>query len=153
MSMEETAENRNVKKELAQIYETYIADMVRQRDEESLSDQFSKILVGRRKDPTSEKVASDVDALLQEYVKGEPQSAEVREVLEYMYTAHQGMDMKHPAYMMILALHRYAPLLIPLLSKEDAQALVSLYDQILTKRDRLPVNVDAYKLMKKQAKS
>lgn len=152
MSMEDLTENRNVKKELAVLYETYIDDMVRQKEAESLSDQFTSILVGKKKDPTTEKIAEDVDLLLQEYAQSMPQSGEVRGVLAYMFTAHQSLNMKHPAYMMILALHRSAKHLIPLLSEEDAQALVALYDQTLAKRERLPVNKEAYKLLKKQAK-
>lgn len=152
MSMEDIAESRSVKKELETLYDVYITGMVRQKEGESISDQFANILVGKRRDPLTEKIAADVDALLQEYATGEPQSGEVREVLEYMFTAHQALDQKHPAHMMILALHRSAKHLIPLLSKEDARDLVTLYDQILTKRERLPVNVDAYKLLKKQAK-
>ncbi len=106
---------------------------------------------GRRSsdDPCHEKFIENLTAQMKEFKENGISSQELREVLSYIFLAHD--DHRDPAsiYWVLVAAHAATLDVLPLLSQEDAAALYAQYGKLFKRRDRLPVQTKALKLMEK----
>ena len=104
-----------------------------------------------RRHPCHEEFLDDVIARVNEYVKSAPSAEDVMEVATFMLvepTEHR----EEGAYWFMFVAVGCIRSLIPLLKKEDCKVLVAKFDELYKKRDRMPVQMETYKMLVKASK-
>ena len=96
--------------------------------------------------------AEELAALLRSFAAEEPDSFAAAQVSEYVFRAQSEFRQILSIYWMLSAVHGATEPLIGYLSEEDAQRLLALYDREVPRRERLPVQKQVYKLLKKQCR-
>lgn len=92
-----------------------------------------------------------VEQWVREFLQESPTPQQAAEVVDFVLRAadaHRDTD----AYWYFFAVHGHIRPLIPLLSREDCKRLLDLYDELHPKRERLPLQQEVYKLLKKCSK-
>lgn len=135
-----------------QMYTEYVNAMEERRYTESFGDKVSGWFRSSRNDPLQDDFAKNIEDTMNALAEMRPDAAVLYEILYFMYTVPQDHGKDAAIYFMLLAVQRYTAAVIPLLSKEDAEALLEVYEEAVPKRDRVPVVKDTIKLLKKQAK-
>ena len=79
-------------------------------------------------------------------------SAAVREVMEYVISAPQKADAPRAAYWMLIAVQGLTRPLLPLLSASDAGTVCALLEKIFPRSQRLPVQDELRRELRKRAK-
>ena len=103
-------------------------------------------------DPCHMRFAEELAALLRSFAAEEPDSFAAAQVSEYVFRAQSEFRQILSIYWMLSAVHGATEPLIGYLSEEDAQRLLALYDREVPRRERLPVQKQVYKLLKKQCR-
>ncbi len=124
--------------ELRNLYDAYIEEALRVEQAHKPTDGLFGFGKKTSDDPCHDRFASDLEQRLSNFASNMPESASVRCVLSFIYTAH--IDRKEPrsAYWMLIAVHGLTLPLIPLLSKEDAGTLLEEYSTVFPRRERFP---------------
>ena len=99
-------------------------------------------------DPCHECFSDKLEKLLKEYAVSKPASAEIREVLSYIYSVQKENKEYLSAYWLMNAVHGFTFELIDMLSGEDASAVYELYDKNCPRRERFPVQKKVLKALK-----
>ena len=86
-----------------------------------------------------------------DYAAGSPDSAEVREVLDFVFNEPVAYRGPQCAYWMLTAVQGLTDMLIPLLSREDAAALAASYGKRYPRWKRLPNQDQLLAKLKKAA--
>ena len=138
---------------LETLYAQFLDEVAKVQEKTTTGDRLSGWFTGSRKfDPLQERFAADMENAMKAFFESTPDPQAVKDVLLYVYTKHVQVSKKHPAYLMVLAVHRYTKDLIGLLDPRDAADLLEIYQLRLPKKEQMPVNTEVVKLLKKQAK-
>ena len=107
---------------------------------------------GPADNPCHERFDQTVGQLLQDFAARKPASDTVRAVMEALFAAPKKYASSAPAcaYWMLIAVQRHSLPLIDLLSSEGAFALYVRLNQDIPRRERLPVQTEILKKLKKQ---
>ncbi|MBQ9269429.1 MAG: hypothetical protein IJ206_07940 [Oscillospiraceae bacterium] len=103
-------------------------------------------------DPCHMQFAEELAALLRTFAAEVPDSFQATQISEYVFRAQSEYRQILSIYWMLSAVHGAVEPLIPCLSDEDARRLLALYDKEVPRRERLPVQKQIYKLLKKQCR-
>ena len=103
-----------------------------------------------RKNPCHEAFYEDVASWAAEFRASNPDEKAANEAVSWIIEAaaeHRDED----AYWFMYAVHGHCKELIPLLAPADCARLVQFYDEQYPRRDRMPVQKEVYRLLKKRA--
>ena len=104
---------------------------------------------GPADNPCHDRFAEEMRACFAEFAAQHPDSAQTRTVLAFVFEEPQSYRGPKCAYWMLLAVQGLAKGLIPLLSPADADALADRYEADYRPCDRLPVQNELLKLLRK----
>lgn len=93
----------------------------------------------------------DVARWVKDFVASGPDEASAYEAVYWLLSAaaeHRGQE----CFGFMYAIQGLCRELIPLLSREDCGKLVKFYDEHYPKKDRLPVQTEIYKQLRKKSK-
>ena len=138
--------------ELREIYETYVQKVAKVMDNSSAFDGFWGWGDDPKKDPCHMEFYETVEAYLQALLKQQPSEDVLFDVADRIIRTafdHKGTA----AYWYMYAAHGLCKDLIPLLTPAHCAVLRDFYDEHYPKFDRMPVQRDLYKLLKKRAKA
>ena len=137
---------------LSQIYETYVTQLKTVLQNKSTFDGLWGFGNDPKKDPCHMKFYDDVsayiDGLLQRET-GEEEAFAAADLIIRKPLQHEDQDV----YWCMVAVHGPCAKLVPLLSKEHCALLRDFYDASYLRRNRLPVQQELYKQLKKHSKS
>lgn len=138
--------------EVKEIYGEYIAQVKKLESEKKIGDGLFGMGKKISDDPCHEAFADRLKGELKSFEDSSPSSAEVREVLGYIYHAQAEMNESLSTYWMMNAVHGLTLDLIGKLDPDAAQALMQLYNNDVPKRRRFPVQKQVFSVLKKAAK-
>ena len=104
---------------------------------------------GPADDPCHDRFAADLEALLGEFARSDPAPAEIRQVLEYMYSVPLAHRDSKTAYWMLIAVHGLALDLAERLPREESAPLRAKYAGDYPRWERLPVQKQTLAALKK----
>ena len=134
------------------LYEDYIAEVTSLERNRKPGEGIFGLRGGPADNPCHDRFAADLEQLLGEFTDAAPSPAEVRQLLEYMYTVPPAHREPRGAYWMLLAVHKLSLPLIPALTPQDAAALRTLYAKTYPRWERLPVQESLLSALKERMK-
>lgn len=131
------------------LYDEYIAEVERIINEKKPVDGLFGM--GRKiaDDPCHDSFSDRLEKTLKEYAAEKPSSADVMELLAFIYTAQKEHRDPVSAYWLMNAVHGFTLELIGVLSCDEASALYELYDKTCTRSERFPVQKKVLKALKR----
>ncbi|MBQ9663148.1 MAG: hypothetical protein IJV40_08380 [Oscillospiraceae bacterium] len=135
------------RQELNALYDAYLENAIRaEQERKPLEGLFG---FGRRAsdDPCHERFAEDVEAWMKAFRESEPDSAAVREILSWVYRAPKEYPEPQTAYWNMMAVQGFTQELIPILNREDAQALEAEFKATYARWERMPVQKQILKAL------
>lgn len=138
--------------ELKEIYDNYVQKVAKVMDNASAFDGFWGWGDDPKKDPCHMEFYEAVESFLQALLKQQPSEDVLFDVADRIIRTaadHKGTA----AYWYMFAVHGLCKDLIPLLTPAHCALLREFYDEHYPKFDRMPVQRDLYKLLKKRAKA
>lgn len=138
--------------ELKEIYDNYVQKVAKVMDNASAFDGFWGWGDDPKKDPCHMEFYEAVESFLQALLKQQPSEDVLFDVADRIIRT--AFDQKGTAaYWYMFAVHGLCKDLIPLLTPAHCAQLREFYDEHYPKFDRMPVQRDLYKLLKKRAKA
>lgn len=138
--------------EIQTLYLQYLADAASAEKKQKLTDGMFGFGKKAADDPCHSAFYDALKALLETYAGEQPDSADVREVLSFIY--QEPLQHREPPsiYWMLIAAHGLTGSLTALLTAEDAAVLYQAYAKNYRCWERLPVQKDIYRKLKQAAK-
>ena len=135
---------------LEKLYADYLKTVQDLEDNRKLGEGMFGFKGGPADNPCHDRFAADLRALLEDFAAQEPASADVREVMSWIFDAPKRFPRPRTASWMLLAVHGLTAPLIERLSPEDAQALYTDYTGRYKRWERLPNQIELLKRLKAQ---
>lgn len=104
-----------------------------------------------RRHPCHEEFFEDVIKWTDTFAASGPSSQEAMEVAQYILEEPVKYRETDAYWFMFVAVGCIRTL-IPLLTKEDCKVLIARFDELYKKRDRMPVQIETYKMLVKASK-
>ena len=133
---------------LEKLYDDYLKTVQDLEDNRKLGEGMFGFKGGPADNPCHDRFAEDLRALLENFAAQEPDSADVREILAWIYNAPKRFLRPRTASWMLLAVHGLTLPLTDRLSPEDAKALYEAYSGSFKRWERLPNQVELLKKLK-----
>lgn len=130
------------------IYEDYLMQAAKLEAERKVGDGLFGVGTKPADDPCHDEFAKKLEAELNAYSKENNTSAEVREVLSYIYNMPSLHREPLSAYWMLNAVQGLTLELIKQLSAEDSEVLCKEYSKLFKRWQRLPVQQQVYSALK-----
>lgn len=137
--------------QLKDIYSQYVADVAKVYKDAKPMDGLFGWGDDPRKDPCHMRFYEDVESWIGSFAAQNPDRAQVYEVVRFLVETPAQYREKHCFWFMYAA-HGLLPDLIGYLDRAQCLQLREFYDEAYPKRDRMPVQKNVYKLLKKGAK-
>ena len=137
--------------QLQAIYETYVTHMKSVLQKTSTFDGLWGFGNDPKKDPSHMKFYEDVDRHIEGLLQEAPPEEQVFQAAQWIIHTPPKHE-NQTVYWCMLAVHGPCKKLVPLLSREHCAILRDFYDKVYLQRNRLPVQQDLYKALKKRAK-
>ena len=137
--------------QLQAIYDAYITQSASVLQKASAFDGLWGFGNDPKKDPCHMKFYEDVDRYIDELLRADPSQEQAFQAAQWIVHTPPKYE-KQAVYWCMLAVHGPCKKLVPLLSREHCALLRDFYDAVYLRRDRLPVQQELYKALKKQAK-
>lgn len=137
--------------ELKQMYEAYKEKSLDVRKNAPLFAGFLGLGSDPRKHPCHEDFYHAAQGWTERFVASNPAPEVVMEAATYILEEPNQNREKDSFWFLFVAVGNIRSL-IPLLRKEDCKTLVAKFDELYKKRDRMPVQVETYKMLAKAAK-
>lgn len=134
--------------QLQSIYETYIAECTDVIEKASPTDGLFGMGSDPRKDPCHMRFYEGVEQWIQVFLRENPDGEAVYQAAQWILAApaaHTG----EPVYWFMFAAHGHCREMIPLLSRVQCAELGKLYDDCYPRRERMPVQKEVYRLLRK----
>ena len=132
-------------------YEKYVEEAVEIRKKAGPLAGIFGMGNGPQNDPAHVFFYEDVQKWVAKFLETEPDGAAIYEAARFILCASAEMG-QPDSYWMMYAAQGLAKPLIPRLTAEECQFLLGFYDDNYPKKDRMPVQKEIYKLLKKGAK-
>lgn len=120
------------------LYQAYLEQAKRVEQERKPGEGLFGIGKKPADDPCHERFASELEAMLKTFAGQEPDSAQIREVLLFIYEAPIAHREPASAFWMLYAVHLYTLSLIDALDQQDASSLLAKYKKWFPRWQRLP---------------
>ncbi len=133
---------------LETLYADYLKTVQNLEDNRKLGEGMFGFRGGPADNPCHDRFADDLRALLEDFSSQEPCSADVRELLAWIYDAPKRFPRPRTASWMLLAVHGLTSPLTDRLSSEDARSLCEDYSKRYKRWERLPNQVELLKKLK-----
>lgn len=133
---------------LERLYGDYLKTVQELEDSRKLGEGMFGLKGGPADNPCHDRFAGDLRALLADFAAQEPDSAEVREVMGWIFDAPKRFPQPKTASWMLLAVHGLTEALTERLSPEDAKALYDDYTRRYRRWERLPNQIELLKKLK-----
>ena len=104
-----------------------------------------------RKHPCHEEFYEAALAWTEKFVGSQPSAEAAMEAASYILEAPEPERERDAFWFLWVAVGNIRSL-IPFLTNEDCKVLMDRFDQLYKKRDRMPVQAETYKMLKKAAK-
>ena len=137
--------------QLQEIYEAYVTHMKSVLQKTGTFDGRWGFGNDPKKDPGHMKFYEDVDHYIDELLQAAPAEEQAFQAAEWIIQTPPKYE-KKAVYWCMLAVHGPCKKLVPLLSREHCALLRDFYDAVYLRRNRLPVQEELYKALKKRAK-
>ena len=131
------------------LYGEYLLQAAKLESERKVGDGLFGMGTKPSDDPCHDEFAKKLEALIGEFASADPTSAEVREVLSYIYNMPAEHREPLSSYWMLNAVHGLTLGLAERLSPQDAEKLCKLYEKEIPRRKRLPVQKKVMSALKK----
>ena len=138
--------------QLRAIYEAYLDRTLSVERSQKIGAGWFGLKGGVADDPCHDRFADELRAYFEELAQSGADSAAVREVMEYVISAPQKADAPRAAYWMLIAVQGLTRPLLPLLSASDAGTVCALLEKIFPRSQRLPVQDELRRELRKRAK-
>ena len=133
------------------IYESYLDKTVKLELTRKFGAGWFGLKGGVADDPCHDRFADDLRAFFSETAET-CDSAEARELMEYVVAAPEKADAPRAAYWMLIAVQGLTQPLLPRLAAEDARAVCERLEKLFPRSQRLPVQDELVRALRKQAK-
>lgn len=136
---------------LREIYDRYIADLAKAYKEAKPTDGLFGWGDDPRKDPCHMRFYEDAQLWAADFLASEPETEAVYEAVRFLLETPDKYREKH-CYWFMFAAQGLTREMIPLLEKDRCAALLAYYEGTYPRRERMPVQKDVCKKLKKSAK-
>lgn len=136
--------------QLKELYSKYLQDVAKVYQDAKPMDGLFGWGDDPRKDPCHMRFYEDVERWMKAFQAGEHDQPAVYEAVRFIMTFPADHREDH-SFWFTYAAQGLAREMIPQLTKEQCVQLRDLYDEAYPKRDRMPVQKEVYKLLKKGA--
>lgn len=136
---------------IRKIYDSYFEKALAAEQNRKPTDGMFGIGKKPGDDPCHAEFAAELEAALNTYKEESPASAEVRELLDFMYQLPKSHEEPKSIYWMLIAVHGLTAILIPLLGQSDAAALRKSYAAAYKRWERLPVQQKVLRALEQAA--
>ena len=136
---------------LEALYAGYLKTVQELEDKRKPGEGMFGFKGGPADNPCHDRFAEELRGVFADYAAGRPDSAEVREVLDFVFNEPVAYRGPQCAYWMLTAVQGLTDVLIPLLSREDAAALAASYGKRYPRWKRLPNQDQLLARLKKAA--
>ena len=106
---------------------------------------------GPADDPCHDRFAETLRGFYEEFAAQEPESAAVRQLMEYACTVPTVRREPRTAYWMLIAVQSLTQPLLGLLTPQDAGELAALYEKSFKRRERMPMQIKLIKALRARA--
>ena len=137
--------------ELKQMYADYQKKSLEVRQKAPIFAGILGLGSDPRRHPCHEEFYEATLAWTEKFVKSAPTQQEAMEVASFVLEAPEKERERDAFWFLWVAVGNIRSL-IPFLSKEDCKALAGRFDELYKKRDRMPVQVETYKMLVKASK-
>lgn len=136
---------------LKEIYGKYVEDVARVYKDAKPMDGLFGWGDDPRKDPCHMRFYEDAEKWTEEFLGAAPGNQEVFEAVRFLLETPDRYREKHCFWFMFAA-QGLAREMIPMLGKDQCGQLLAFYEEHYPKRERMPVQKDVCKKLKKGAK-
>lgn len=136
--------------QLKGLYEKYKEDLHKVRAKASPIDGLFGMGDDPRRDPCHMRFYEDVEQWVKDFLKTGPGSGEVYEAVHWIITT-PASHREEPVFWFEFAAHGLCRELVRRIDPAGCAALQAFYDDHYPRRDRMPVQKEVYKLLKKGA--
>lgn len=136
---------------IRKIYDSYLEKAFAAEENRKPTDGMFGIGKKPGDDPCHAEFAAELETALKHCREEAPDSAEVRELLDYMYQQPKSHEEPKSIYWMLIAVHGLTAILIPLLGQPDAAELKKSYTAAYKRRERLPVQQQILRALEQAA--
>ena len=137
--------------ELKQMYADYQKKSLEVRQKAPIFAGILGLGSDPRRHPCHEEFYEATLAWTEKFVKSSPTREEAMEVASFVLEAPEKERERDAFWFLWVAVGNIRSL-VPLLSKEDCKVLAARFDELYKKRDRMPVQVETYKMLVKASK-
>ncbi|MBP0975094.1 MAG: hypothetical protein J6P20_03430 [Oscillospiraceae bacterium] len=137
--------------EIQNIYQGYFDAVQKAEQNRKITDGMFGFGKKPADDPCHTDFLETLRSILTSETHEKPDSKHIQEILSYIYVSPAEHPEPLSAYWMLIAVHGLTNGLIPLLSKDDAAALLETYSKTYRRWERLPVQKNIIRLLKSQA--
>lgn len=137
--------------QLKQMYDDYQKKSLEVRQKAPIFAGMLGLGSDPRRHPCHEEFFEATIAWTEKFVSSVPSQAEAMEVASFVLEEPVKFREKDAYWFMWVAVGNIRTL-VPLLSKEDCKVLAARFDELYKKRDRMPVQVETYKMLVKASK-
>ena len=133
---------------LERLYEDYLKTVQELEDNRKFGEGMFGFKGGPADNPCHDRFVDELRALLEDFAAQEPDSAQVREVMSWIFDAPKRFPRPRTASWMLLAVHGLTGDLTERLSPEDAKALYDAYTGRYKRWERMPNQIELLKKLK-----
>lgn len=137
--------------EIQNIYQGYFDAVQKAEQNRKITDGMFGFGKKPADNPCHTEFLETLRSILTSQTHEKPDSKHIQEILSYIYVSPAEHPEPQSAYWMLIAVHGLTNGLIPLLSKDDAAALLETYSKTYRRWERLPVQKNIIRLLKSQA--
>ena len=134
---------------LQALYDGYLKDAIQVEKNRKPGEGIFGIGKKPSDDPCHDRFAEELRGCFTEFAAGQPDSAQVRQVLDFVYTEPVIYRGPRCAYWMLLAVQGLTKELIPYLSPADADTLAERFEADYRPCDRLPAQNELLAALRK----
>jgi hypothetical protein len=145
------AEETNMINQLKQMYADYQKKSLEVRQKAPIFAGMLGLGSDPRRHPCHEEFYDATIAWTEQFVKSNPTQGEAMEVASFMLEEPEKFRDKDSFWFLWVAVGNIRSI-IPLLRKEDCKALAARFDELYKKKDRMPLQVETYKMLVKASK-
>ena len=138
--------------QLKQIYEDYLAAVAKAEKNKTTWNGAFGIGVSTKDHPCHDDFYEAMEAWSEEFVKKAPSREEAEEAVRYIFEMSEKFRDKLP-YWYMYAAHGFTRPIIPMVSPQFAKEMRVLYNERNPRPDRMPVQREVFRLLKKQERA